>query len=262
MNPPERFRSAIYTGQVRHTRLHPVWHRFTYRLFMLYLDLEELPRLFEGTWLWSAARPAPGRFRRRDYLGPAHRPLIEAVRDCVEQQTGQRPEGPVRLLTNPRFFGFLINPISCYYCFDRAERLRWIVAEVTNTPWRERQQYVIPCAPETRVQQHVFGKSLHVSPFMPMDMQYHWRSTTPDRHLALHLKNLRDGREQFNATLALQRQSLTAGNLNRLLLSYPFMTFRVGLGIYWQALKLFVKRVPLHPHRNPRNTEPEEERVS
>lgn len=248
MTPPDALHSAIYTGRVRHRRLSPRRHSFTYRVFMLYVDLDELPGLFRGTGLWST-RPALAWFRRRDYLGPPEQPLGDAVRDCVERQTGQRPDGPVRLLTNLRYFGFLMNPISCYYCFDRHGHLRWIVAEVTNTPWRERQQYVIPCQPGAPVHRHAFDKALHVSPFMPMDMQYHWRSNTPGDHLALHLKNLRGGEEVFHATLTLRRRALTAGNLNRLLLSYPFMTARVGLGIYWQALKLFLKRVPLHRHR-------------
>lgn len=249
--------SALYTGLVRHQRFGPRRHRFQYRVFMAYIDLAELPWLFRGTPLWST-RPAPAWFRRRDYLGEPHVPLDEAVRDCVVEQTGERPDGAIRLLTNLRYFGFLMNPISCYYCFDRRERLRWIVAEVTNTPWKERMPYVIPCDPEARVQRHRFDKALHVSPFMPMDMQYAWRGTTPGERLTLHLKNLRRGREEFNATLRLERRPATAGNLNRQLLSYPWMTMKVGLGIYWQALRLFLKRVPLHRHP-PRNNRPDQD---
>lgn len=252
MTSPDRvWHSALYTGVVGHQRFQPRHHAFQYRVFMAYIDLAELPGLFRGTLFWST-RPALAWFRRRDYLGDPSIPLDQAVRDCVEQQTGERPDGAIRLLTNLRYFGFLINPISCYYCFDRQERLRWIVAEVTNTPWKERTPYVIPCDPETRVQRHRFDKTLHVSPFMPMDMQYAWRSTTPGERLTLHLKNLREGREEFNATLRLERRPATASNLNRMLLSYPVMTMKVGLGIYWQALRLFLKRVPLHRHP-PRN---------
>lgn len=239
--------SAIYTGIVRHCRLSPTRHAFSYQVFMMYLDLDELDSVFKGTCLWSAAKPALAWFRRKDYLTPSEPDLKKAVRDAVYQASGELLDGPVRLLTNLRYFGYLINPISCYYVFDRAQSLRFIVAEVTNTPWGERTHYVIPAGADN-TPEHIFSKQMHVSPFMPMDMHYHWRSNAPDERLNINLQNWQNGQQAFNASLSLQRKEITASNLNRLLLTYPWMTGKVALGIYWQAIKLLIKKIPFQPH--------------
>lgn len=241
-----KMHSAIYEGYVRHRRIWPKTHEFTYQVFMMYLDLAELERVFALSPFWSGSKPAPARFRRSDFLGPPDQPLDQAVRDYVMQETGEHVKGPVRLLTNLRYFGFLINPISCYYCFDESEQLRYIVAEVTNTPWGERVHYVIPC--ESTHQSHRFAKRMHVSPFMPMEMTYQWRSRTPKKSLSIHLQNFHNGEEAFNATIALRRVEITYFSLRRSLLRYPFMTMKVAGAIYWQAFKLFLKRVPLFKH--------------
>jgi DUF1365 family protein len=136
--------SCIFSGQVKHSRAVPVGHAFQYRVFMMYLDLEELPQVFRGRWFWSATRPALARFRRENYFGDADEPLEKSVRDLVMQRTGRRPTGPIRLLTNLSYFGYCFNPISIYYCFDaRDTRVETIVAEVSNTPWGERHCYLL-----------------------------------------------------------------------------------------------------------------------
>jgi uncharacterized protein len=248
--------SGVYTGHVRHRRHAPHPHAFRYRLFLLYLDLAELDRVFAGRWLWSVGRRNLAAFHRGDYLGDPAIPLDEAVRQRVEQTLGERPPGPIRLLTHLRYFGYCFNPVSFYYCFDSdGSTLHSIVAEITNTPWRERHAYVLPAAAARR-HGDVFGwrfdKCFHVSPFLPMAREYGWRLQLPGDALRVHMEVLADGVREVDATLQLQRHALSAASLARCLLGYPWMTARVLLAIHWQALLIWSRRNPVydHPHRS------------
>jgi len=242
--------SRIYKGWVEHRRFAPHPHAFRYRLFMLYIDLDELPRLFDRTPFWSARRPAPAWFKRGDYLGPAELPLDAAVRSLVFERTGTRPTGPIRLLTHLRYFGYCMNPVSFYYCFDDAgDTVQTIVAEITNTPWKERHQYVLQVdAAHQRLKRFDFDKRFHVSPFMPMDLRYRWCFTEPDRRLFVNMRNFQDVAQIFDATLSLRGRPVTPAGLVLSLCGYPFMTLRVITAIHWQALKLWLKRTPFYGH--------------
>jgi DUF1365 family protein len=247
-----KMKSCIFLGQVKHRRMVPVEHGFTYRMFMMYLDLAELPEVFSGRWFWSARGSALARFRRRDHYGDPAVPLDQSIRDLVLEQTGARPQGPVRLLTNLRYFGYVFNPVSFYYCFNQDDTaLETIVAEVNNTPWGERHCYVLPqeqdCGPEG-IKQYFPEKQMHVSPFMEMDVDYDWRFNTPSDHLNVHMQNSRKGNKVFDATLLLKRKEITPAALSRVLISYPFMTFKIVLAIHWEALKLWLKGAPVHDH--------------
>lgn len=251
--------SCIYEGRVRHTRSKPARHQFHYRLFLMYLDLDELDTLFKKRWLWSASRPALARFRREDHLGPKEQPLSDAVRDLVEADSGKRPDGPIRLLTNMSYFGYCFNPVSFYYCFaEDGEHVDYIVAEVTNTPWGECDTYVMDCRASAAARspwRFRPTKKMHVSPFMPMEVEYDWVLSAPTDQLSVFMANSKDGTRIFDAAMNLNRRPLTGRSLAAVLVRFPLQTFKIVLAIYWEALKLWIKRCPLYAHPGKGNNE-------
>lgn len=244
--------SCIYEGQVRHRRFTPRSHQFSYRLYLLYLDLAELPDLFDKYWLWSARGPNLAWFRRKDHMGDPAVPLDTTIRQTIHAATGIQPEGPIRLLTHLRYFGYGFNPVSFYYCFDHEDKqLQTIVAEVNNTPWGEQHYYVLPASEHCghgRHQRYKRQKEFHVSPFMSMDIDYDWRFSLPNQRLNVHMENYHADNKLFDATLLLKQAPITSSNLARVLLQYPFITGKVIIAIYWQALKLLLKKVPFYSH--------------
>lgn len=248
--------SAIYEGRVRHRRMEPLEHEFEYPLFMAYLDLDQLPGVFDGITGWSARRSAPARFRRSDYLGGAERPLADCVRERVVELGGSEPRGPIRLLTNLRYFGHCFNPVSFYFCWDESDmNVEQVLAEVTNTPWGERHAYLIGREAESttepgrgRVIRGNIEKAFHVSPLMGMDHSYDWRTTQPGRDLIVHIDSRRNGRVAFDATLTMERRELSPATARRVLARYPVLSIQVLARIYWQSLRLKLKGARYFPH--------------
>ena len=238
--------SAIYTGTVSHARRGERAHAFAYRVYLLYLDLAELPALLAAPGPLRAGRVGLLSFRRADYLGGAG-DLAEAARDRAEALLGFRPAGPVRLLTNVRALGYVFNPVSLYYLFDLDGRtLRAVVAEVSNTPWGERHVYAVPAGPDGV--EAAVAKRFHVSPFFGMAQGYRWRLDAPGEAATVEMRSEEGGREVFSARLALRRRPWSRGALWRTALGQPLMAWKVHAAIYWQALRLWAKGVPIHDH--------------
>jgi len=251
--------SAIYEGSVRHRRHVPHANAFRYRMYMLYLDLAEVEALLRPRWLWSHDRRNAAEFRRSDYFGDPLRPLDACIRERVALDTGHAPRGPIRLLTHLRYFGFAFNPVSFYYCYaEDGTTLEAILAEITNTPWKERHAYVLPADAAERCGSALrwsFDKAFHVSPFVPMRRMYSWRFTPPGETLRVHMDVLdpaagAEARE-LDATLVLRRHAFTAGNLARVLARHPFMTAKVVAAIHWQALRIRLRGNPVYDHPGP-----------
>ncbi len=246
--------SCFYEGCVAHRRLEPVRHGFSYRLYLAYIDLDEWVRGALDGVLWRGWF-SPAAFLRQDHLGPADRPLADCVREAVAARAGRLPEGPIRVLTPLRHWGYYFSPLTLYYCFDRDGRtIDSVLAEVSNTPWGERHWYVLHsgnrCSGELLRFRH--EKAFHVSPFMGMDLSYDWRLRPPGESLGVSILNHRGADEVFAARLALQRRPWSRSVLVSLLMRQPWMSARVIVGIYRQAWLLWRKRVPFVPHPGPR----------
>ncbi len=254
-----KFQSAIYEGWVRHRRLTPTPHEFRYALFMMYLDLDEIPELFHGHLIWGHERAGVGSFRRTDFLGDARQPLREAVSDIVEARLGRRPAGAIRLLTHLRYFGYSFNPVSVYYCYD-GSALDAIVLDVRNTPWGQRHAYVLDAANAEpgRALRFDQPKAFHVSPILDMDLKYRFAIAPPGERLAVHMDCVAPAGKTLDATLWMSRRPWCRSTLTRTLFRFPWMTGTVIGAIYWQALRLWWKRVPYIP--NPHETPSDENR--
>ena len=248
--------SCIYEGTVRHWRMKPV-NSFRYRLFMMYLDLKEMDEVFKGRRLWSADHFNVACFNRAYHLGDPAVPLDRAVRDLVAERLGARPEGPIRMLTQLRYFGYNFNPVSFYYCFDNnSTRVETIIVEIHNTPWGERFCYVLGQEQNEGTENAMefrFSKAFHISPFMDMDIDYTWEFTAPSDSVHVLMTSHQRDEKVFDAELSMDRQEISDSNLSRMLMKYPFMNMKITGAIYWQALSLKIKGADFYTHPSKRN---------
>jgi uncharacterized protein len=246
MTSARAWTSALYEGSVRHRRHGPVEHQFATRVLMVLLDLSEVDEVTKAMPLWSAGGHTPVQFRRTDYFDGSARPLAAAVADLVEERLGHRPAGRIRMLTQLRTWGWLFNPISVYWCDDEAGDADAIVLEVTNTPWHERHWYVLDASAPSP-----FDKAFHVSPFLPMDVDYRLRTGPPGEHIALQLDVGHGGSTVFDADLRLQRVELTRAHAVGALARHGGCTLKVSTAIRLQAARLWAKGAPYHRHPVP-----------
>ena len=255
------FESAIYKGLVRHRRFTPNTHEFDYPIFMLLLKADEIPKVMKKFWQLGNSVLRWARFRREDYIGGNSEDLSQVVKNKIAEKLGQHSseiQGEVYLLGHLRYFGFYFSPLNLYYLKQQGE-FRYMLAEVSNTPWNEKHYYLVDLQTTSR-----HSKEFHVSPFNPMNQDYQWRVVPPEighGNCLVHIDIFDKGGKQqkiFDATLKLNRVELNQKQLTRVLLSTPIQTLSIVVGIYWQALKLLLKRMPLYQHPNKRGTKSKE----
>lgn len=239
-----KLESAIYTGKVHHQRFVPKTHKFDYQIYLYWLKLSEIPELSstlnnfstnKDKWSWV-------KFIRDDYLG-TDVCLQTSVLNRMSELKGTKLAGEVFFLGQARTFGMYFSPVNFYYLREANGHFSHLLAEVSNTPWNERHHYLVDLD-----DQQDQDKNFHVSPFNPMDMQYQWRVQQPSERLRLQLSCVKE-EKHFTAALNLEKKALNNANLRKSLLSIPSMTIKTVLGIYWQATKLFFKRVPIYMHQ-------------
>ena len=243
-------KSCIYKGQVKHQRFKPRMHEFTYSLFMMYVDLNELPNIFKPNWLWSVNVPGVASFHRKDHYGDPSVTLSDSIRNLVSEKTGHRPKGPIRLLTHFRYFGYVFNPLSLYFCYDEFDStVEYVVAEVMNTPWKEQYCYVLSNDQnDTKCLSISHPKEFHVSPFMDLNMEYRWNIQFPNKSLNVQIENWQGDKKIFCAAIDLQKTEISSTNLKNVLLQFPIMTLKVISAIHFEALKLWIKGNVYVPH--------------
>lgn len=267
----DEFESAIYSGFVRHRRFTPREHAFDYKLFMLLLKTDEIARLLDRFWQLGSGALSWGRFRRQDYIAPTDLSIDAAVWEKMAEISGQPAEhfhGETFLLCHLRYMGIYFSPLNLYYLKQNGQ-FTYLLAEVSNTPWNERHYYLLDID-----QPEPHAKAFHVSPFNPMNQSYSWRLVPPQPEQGRCLVHIESasgetGEKVFDATLSLQRVALNQAELTRVMLKTPAQTASVVAGIYWQALKLYFKRVPLYRHPGSNNQgpttsdqHPEKQRIS
>jgi len=240
---------GIYRGTLRHRRFRPHAHEFRYPVFLAMLDIDRLPETMARSAFSSYNHFNWASFEEKDHFGDPHVALRQRLEEAARTEGVSLPTGRVMLLTNLRYLGYCFNPISFFYFLDEQGNVPVVLAEVNST-FGEHKNYWLWSGNRLGESGMQFScaKEMHVSPFMPMELGYEFALTAPGKTLTAHMETVDGGAPLFDATLTLERRPWTGGELLRALLGHPAMTAKVVFAIHWEALRLWLKKVPVFTH--------------
>lgn len=236
--------SGLYECEVYHERLSPKRHRFSYRLFFMDLDLDEIPMLAKRLLPFSHNRFNLYSFRDKDHLDVGKPDIRSNLKAWFKEQGVVLPaDASIRLITLPRIAGYIFNPV-CFYFISNAEGAPlYAVVEVCNT-FREIKPWLIETPPGSKSFSRTVPKHFYVSPFTTLTTQFKFRLRVPSEKIELHIDDVEDGKTTLVSWIRGKRHTLTNRRLFWYTVCYPLLTLQVILKIHWQAFRLWTKRLP------------------
>jgi DUF1365 family protein len=245
-NINNKLESGLYQGSISHKRFTPKVHEFSYNISMMGLVLDELNQITQKSKLLGTKWYNPVRFVEKDYIKSEPGELKQRISSKVQRLGGDWDGSKVLMLVQCRCLGLYFSPINLYYCFNKDNECNLMLAEVSNTPWNEKHYYLVDITPKSGGDKNITEKKFHVSPFMEMNMNYHWNATVPNKKAFVNIQNfdLSNTTKVFEANMKLEKKSINSMTLLASWLSLPFTAIKIVSLIYWQAAKLFIKRIP------------------
>ena len=235
--------SCLYECTVMHRRLSPKKHEFVYRIFLFLFDLEELPEIERRVPFFSVNAPNLYSLRDEDCFQFHSRGIRQNLESFLATQNLPIRPARIQLLTLPRLLGYTFNPVSVFFCFDENNRPLTSVIQVGNT-FGELKPYLVPCDPSGTGFHVRVPKNYYVSPFSALDLEFDFRFDTPGPRLRLAIDDYAGSERVLISTVTGARKELSAANLARLTLRYPLVTLKVIFLIHWEALRLWLKKIP------------------
>lgn len=255
--------NALVKGWVRHRRYKPKKHQFEYNMTWTLLDLDKVEEQFKESEFWSIERANIISYRQADfhqsdndknYRRTPPEVTKQNITHSIKKEKGKDFNGRIFMMAHLRNYGYNFNSVCFYYCYDQSDNLQFIVSEITNTPWGERHSYIFDCEADNSsnrrsLKQFKFNKEFHVSPFITMDMHYRWTFMVAPDSLRVHMVIYSaEGEKYFDTTFTAKLLPLNKKAMRDYAFKHALQPQKMSFLIYWQALKLWLKRFKVYDH--------------